>query len=294
MSIRPLAVAALLASGCKNEQGLVEARWDSLAVVTGDFDHMEEVLDHLAVDYVPYDGYIFQAAYDQDIKPDALGLESESLYTGQVEGQPEIDLYDAIFINSGARGFGAYVYNSLDSDDSVLKNQASLDQIRAWVEAGGNLVVSDWAYDLVEALWPDAIDFARDDTVVDDAQCGTSERVSASVLGDEMQAALDGVTEVELVYDYSYWTPIEAVDAATDVYLRGDVTWRQSAAEGEVSLEDAPLLVGFDAGAGRVIFSTFHWRAQTPAVAEGLMLGGLKGLRRGATVVATPIGGEGA
>lgn len=292
--MRLLAVAALLAVGCKNEQGLVEARWDSLAVVTGDFDHMEEVLDHLAVDYVPYDGYIFQAAYDQELKTDVLSLESESLYGGEVEGQPEIDLYDAIFINSGARGFGAYVYNSMDSDDSVLKDTASMEQIRAWVEGGGNLVVSDWAYDLVEALWPDAIDFARDDTVIDDAQCGTSERVTATVLGDEMQAALDGVTEVELLFDYSYWAPIEQVSADTDVYLEGDITYRVSAAEGEGSLTGVPLLVGFDAGAGRVIYSTFHWRAQSPAVAEGLMLGGLEGLRRGATVVATPIGGDGA
>ena len=46
-----------------------------------------------------------------------------------------------------------------------------------------------------------------------------------------------------------------------------------------MTLQDVPLLVGFDAGAGRVLYSSFSWKAQRPAVTDLLLLTLIEGLQ---------------
>ena len=46
-------------------------------------------------------------------------------------------------------------------------------------------------------------------------------------------------------------------------------------------LEDVPLLVGFSADRGRVVFSSFHWRSQNPSLANQLMIYAVEGLNPG-------------
>ena len=51
---------------------------------------------------------------------------------------------------------------------------------------------------------------------------------------------------------------------------------------GEGTLEDVPLLVGFQAeGRGHVVFSAFHWRIQNPSVSNLMMLHVAEGLNPG-------------
>ena len=60
--------------------------------------------------------------------------------------------------------------------------------------------------------------------------------------------------------------------------LSGDIEYRISDGEGYGTLEDVPLLVGFNVGRGRVVFSSFHWRSQNPTQANQLMLVAVEGL----------------
>ena len=82
-------------------------------------------------------------------------------------------------------------------------------------------------------------------------------------------------------FDFSYWTVMTEVADDVDVYLRGDIAYRVSGAEGYGTLSDVPLLIGFDVGPGRVIFSAFHWRGQNEAVTDLLIQHLLPGLATG-------------
>ena len=87
-----------------------------------------------------------------------------------------------------------------------------------------------------------------------------------------------GTDAVTLQFDFTYWTVIESVADDVDVYLRGDVEYRLSDSEGYATLEDVPLLVGFNVGGGRVIYSSFHWHSQNENIADTIMLRVAEGL----------------
>ncbi len=264
--------------GCGNDTEIVALNYDDIAVVAGDFDEIQAAFDRQEIAHQVYDGFTSTATYDEDIDPNLIALKVESLF-GDAE---ELGTYDAVIVNSGVRGFGEYVYNGVDADDSLVSDAALIDNVRTFVENGRLLMVSDWAYDLVEAAWPDAIDFYGDDTLLDDAQAGSAatEGVSATVLDPGLQGTLDGES-FNVQYDYSYWSAIDAVADNVEVLLSGDVEVRISEAEGYETLTDAPLLVAFDVGRGRVVYSTFHWRAQDPQLGDAMLLYVAEGLQPG-------------
>ena len=48
------------------------------------------------------------------------------------------------------------------ADDSmVVSDPTAVENIQSFVENGNTLIVSDWAGDIVEAAWPDAIEFVE-------------------------------------------------------------------------------------------------------------------------------------
>ncbi len=250
-------------------------------MVSGDFDNIEETLDRLEVAYQLYDGYICCAAYDPDIDPELIALESETLFTGQLQdGGSELGVHYARFLNSGARGFGMWEYNGLEPDDSLVTDEAVLDGIREYVDRGRTLVVSDWSYDLAERAWPDKIDFYGEDLELDAAQAGKPGRITGRVTNDLLSVELDSDT-VSLEYNYTNWSVIEAVGEGVTVYLRGDIEYRISEAEGYGTMEQVPLLVGFQAGGGQVLVSTFHWNAQSAGVTDTILTTTLERLNPG-------------
>ena len=271
-----LGVAAALAVGCSSENEIQEIRLDAIAVTAGDYDRMEEILLRQLVAYQLYDGYIGGAAYDPGIDPADISLKVETL----LGEQDEIDVFGAIFLNSGTRGLGAYVYNDVETDDALVSDSTVVDNLTSFVGRGGVLVVSDWAYDIIEVCWPDEIDWVGDDTVLDDAQRGLRGAVAADVEDGGLQMELDQDT-LSIDFDYSYWSIMESVADDVDIFLRGDVSYRLSEEEGDSTLEGVPLLVGFKVGFGRVIFSSFHWRQQNAQMADTLMLHVVDGLRPG-------------
>ncbi len=262
--------------GCAPENTVVEIPIDAIAVAAGDYDRVEEVLLRGLVNYQLYEGYIVGASYDETIEADDIVLEVEDLLK-----EDELETFGAVFVNSGTRGLGEYVYNGIERDDGLVSDEQVIAAVSDWVSGGGVLVVSDWAYDLVEACWPDAIEFVGDETLLDDAQRGSRGSVSATVREAGLQETL-GETVIALEYDFSHWALIDSVADHVQIHLSGDAVYRASEAEGEVTLRDLPLLVSFESGNGQVVFSTFHWRVQNNFVADSLLFSVVDGLYEGA------------
>jgi hypothetical protein len=127
-------------------------------------------------------------------------------------------------------------------DEKVVAN------LRSFVAAGGRLVVSDRAWPFVKAGWPDKIAWGADPEVGNGGQ-----EIEAAITEEDLGRCAT-VATWRLRYGSGGWA-LPASTAGT-VYLRGDVGTSAGPREG------APLLVGFNAGAGFVAFSTFEWRTQ--------------------------------
>lgn len=269
----------ILMLGCTPENTFVERPFESIAVVTGDFDQVEASFNRLDIAYIPYEGYITTAAYDESIDPDLIALKSESLFTGEdSDGNKELFKHDALFVNSGARGFAEVMYKeSLDADDQFVSDEQVIADVRDFVDRGRTVWVSDWGYELVEAAWPDRIDFYGDDETLEAAEVGASGRTTARIIDSELQDTL-GTETASLELNFTNWALMDSVADDVEVVLRGDVGYRISAEEGWGEAEQVPLLVRFEVGSGTVVFSSFHWHAQNAAFADALLVEVVPGL----------------
>lgn len=258
----------LLALGC-SENGLSSTEQSGVAVTYGDFDDLTPSLDRLGVSHDIYEGIISTPTWADG---EVSGVPVETLFSGRRLTQ------DAILVASGTRGLGQTVYNRNATDDLLVSDPAVLDATGNYVRDGGRLLVTDWAYDLVEQTWPDAIDFHGDDAVFDAAQQGEPGDVLARVVDPVLAEAL-GMEQLVVRYDFSNWAVITDVAPDTRVWLRGDVeVWNGDAVE---TLADVPLLVSHETDRGTAAVMTFHADAQPFAVADTLLatvLGELPGL----------------
>jgi hypothetical protein len=216
----------------------------NIAVVTGDYDDMEFLLEKMGfINFSIVDGTDFDALKGFLTRPENL------------------EPFDVVFFNGGHVEQG--IFYSKDPTDRTPEIVSVL--LEEYVWNGGNVIASDWAYDDIELVWPDAIDFLGDDLTPNSAQLGEYANFKATVTDETLEGFVGG-KEVEVEYDLPVWPPMLAVEPYVSVHLRGDVRYR----EGTVSttLENVPLLVSFSGGQGRVAFSTFRVAAnQSPEMA---------------------------
>ena len=217
----------------------------SVAVITGDYDQMGDVLNTLGI-----------ADYDL-----INGLTGDELLQFLLSSN-NLMSYDAIFFPGGHIEEDIIYDTNGSNPDNVAAVHAALAQ---YVESGGMVYASDWSYDVVESIWPDQIDFLGDDLVPDDAQKGEEAEVSASVIDAGLQSAL-GYATVPVQFDLDGWPVISSVGAGVTVYMQGDVPWREGMTSS--STTNAPLLVGFSSGQGQVVFSS--WLQSSNAEGEAL------------------------
>jgi hypothetical protein len=278
-------IALLALLGC-NDQSFADVRLDAFAVVLGDFDDLRAPLTGLDVAFTAYDGFIVQAVYepeDDRTERGDLPLTVEGLLTQTDDkGRLQLAQYGAVFVASGTRGFGSGQYNNeLLEDDMLLADPDLLDRMCSFADGGGSLVVSDWAYELVEFCWPDAITFFGEDAGTDGAQTGQADSsVAARVRRDTLKETLGDT--ISLSYEYSAFAVMTDVGPDTEVILDGSVQYQPSADVGYESLPDVPLLVHFPTGRGQVVYANFHIGSQTPYVAQSLLLDAVEGLDIGA------------
>lgn len=206
-----------------------------IAIVTGDYDSFDVVLNQLGfVNYEIVDGL------------DGAVLNA---FLGNADG---LSRFDIIFFNGGFNEDNV-IYDLEDPSNPVPEQ--NLQNLRDFVSNGGAVYASDWAYDLVERGWPSAVDFAGADEIPDDAQMGDFELVNAAV-SDAALAEYLGETYIDIQYDLPVWPPIETVEDYVSVHLTGTVPYSDGVSD--YTLTSVPLLVSFNGGQGKVVFSTFR------------------------------------
>jgi hypothetical protein len=159
---------------------------------------------------------------------------------------------DILFVNCGAH---EWALDNADPQDV----QRALDNLRDFVEAGGNIYFSDWAYDLVEALYPDAVDWVGDDLVRDDAQRGKQQDFVADVVDAEMAAIL-GRARATLRFNQGRIALAERLGPIARPLLNADIT-ADDGNGGTETLSQVPVLLEIlPAGesGGRILFTSFH------------------------------------
>lgn len=262
------AIAALGLVACGNEGNLTDFDFTNVTVTAGDFDDIGSPLNRMGVPYELADGIISTATWDPELEHERLALKVEDLL-----GLPgELGANQAVLVASGTRGLGKRQYNGLDPDDQLVSDPVIAENLQGYVEFGGVLVVSDWAYDLVEAAWPDAVDWVNDDAEYDDAQRGLSGDLTARVVNDDVADALGGDT-VAIRFDFTNWAVIDSVSDRVDVLIEGDVDWQPDATADAESKTGAPLMFSFQprGARGKVVYTSFHIDAQNPPMMDALM-----------------------
>ncbi|MCC6157897.1 MAG: hypothetical protein IT350_07575 [Deltaproteobacteria bacterium] len=233
----------------------------TIAVVPGDYDTVQEVLKGM--------GFV-------------EGTDFDMLTPTDLEDEAKIGTYTYLFLNCTAdpnvepAGSDDDVADDDTVDDDVADDDVTDDDMADddtvatsgasdiepldvgmvnenlfnFVQAGGRLYASDWSFEYVEYVWPDAISFPFDPKI------GPG---SYEILADVVDADLAehlGKTQIEIYFDLPIWVVMDGVGEGTSVLVRG------SFATEFVSFTDIPLLARFDAGEGRVTYTSFHNEAQ--------------------------------
>ncbi|MGB0637837.1 MAG: hypothetical protein ACPGTU_00795 [Myxococcota bacterium] len=200
----------------------------NIAVVTGDFDHIEDIIDDMGLEYTEFTGTGGSTRY-RDFLTDSAAMSE----------------YDIIFLNCGA-----------STDWLTTHREEIRGNLRGFVEAGGSVYASDWAYYFVELPFPGKIDFYGDDSTAGDAQYGWLGMVTANVVDPVMQAIV-GSTTASINFDLSSWAISESLAPDVDVLLQANVE-AMDLWGGTTVIPNAPIAARFDIGAGRVIYTAFH------------------------------------
>ena len=199
----------------------------SIAVVSGDYDHIEGILHGVELDYTLYNGRA-----------------GASQYLSLLQDPTEMAKYDILFFNCGV-------------SESWLSNPNIAENIRQFVFNGGSIYASDWAHLFVEVPFPDHIDFFGTDHHHTEARSGYQGYLNANVKNNAMIEILDSTT-AQINYDLGGWVVAENTASGVEVLLTGQVPAYDQQTNSNVTVPNAPLAVRFTYGEGRVVFTTFH------------------------------------
>lgn len=223
-------------------------------------DSVEEVLDRLGyTDYTLVPTY--HRAQDRDATTPSWITEAFADYASFADN-------DILFINCGAH---EWALEGADPDELAV----ALENLRRFVAEGGSIYLSDWSYDLLEELYPEAVDWLGDDLVFNDAEHGLSQVFVGDVLDADIAAVL-GLERAALRYEQGrIAVPLSLGDDAYPLILADiDVDDGGAAApfaDVPVLLEYRPPVLDDNAEPGRVIYTTFHnGNANTPDMDEVL------------------------
>jgi len=253
-----------------------------MAVVTGTYDEIENVLAKLGFGEVDEYGFLdMLQPFDFTLIDgnDSLGEDYED-FDDFISDIENLNDYDIIFINCG------------NSNEDRLSDPDVVARLQQYVEEGGKLYVTDWSYDFLENPFPSFLNFLEGgedpDTaeIHNDAQDGTGGiTVDADVNNDVMASWLDGVTVNEgtieedcygldddainahvgarnddgtvTIGDFlGAWAVIEGIHdgfaESTNLWISGDI----SHSGGDLS--GVPLTATKDVEEGRILYSSYH------------------------------------
>ncbi|MCC7478028.1 hypothetical protein IT575_06165 [bacterium] len=240
-----------------------------ILVVTGSYDHIENVLAKLGLGDIDGTGTLVLGTEDFDLVDGNNALDDASYdnFDEFFATETNFNQYRTIFLNCG---------NEYESD--FFADTDAVAALKAWVEGGGRLYCTDWSYDFCEQLFPTRIDFSSitagdgfssTPETADEAQSGASiESLDCDIEDTAMRDWLAGVgatttassSLVNVIDWLPGWSAIEAVDANVKVWATGNVT-----AGFPATTAVRPVTVSFSAGDGVVLVSSYHTEASVSA-----------------------------
>lgn len=213
-------------------------------------DNVQEVLGRLGYD----DFDIIETHHRRQDRPDG----TESWLVTEFGDYENFKDNDILFINCGAHEW------ALEGEgvDVALRN------LRDFVANGGSIYLSDWAYSLLEAMYPDAIDWVGEDANPRAARVGTSQTFVADVHDSLIKQTL-ARPRATLRFEQGN---IAMVEEITGDYVEALIT-ADIETDGNGTLKDAPVLLRVNApnnpNGGRVIYTSFHnGNSNTPDMDE--------------------------
>jgi hypothetical protein len=213
-----------------------------IAAVTGEFDHIQSALRSIGVGKI-------------DVFDGGSGAEGETVVGNAAElfaSPAKLARYQFLLVSCGAE---------------TPTDEASVQNVRDFVAAGGNLVVTDLASSLVAAAFPNDVAWVAgggdEEPSLDADVLATSPFAWLQSLG---VVTSGGKMPVEGLA--SGWSVIDSVSASTQLLARAEVSYfefdrrlnRHTATlkgRGEKTAVK-PLAVMFQHGKGRVLYASFH------------------------------------
>lgn len=245
----------------------------AIAVVTGAFDSMEDVLAKIGLGDVSSSGSL-ELGTQLFTLIDGSGdlVSSYQEFDATLADMNELNKYDLIIINCG------------NSHESMLTDSDVINRLRQYVNDGGRIYATDWSYDFVEQVFPEYVDFLGSDSTPEsgaedrnDAQMGYEDiTTNAEILQSSLNSWLgsasvkcgslsnpsntegclnfDGTVHIEdfLVGWAVIDSPHAAKSSAVTLWIEGNVEW-----SGSVS-GVKPLTLSFTHGSGKVLYSSYH------------------------------------
>jgi hypothetical protein len=160
---------------------------------------------------------------------------------------------DILFINCAAHEWA--IDNATSGDmEQVWAN------LRRFIADGGSIYMSDWAYDIFEELYPEAVDWLGDDLIYNEAEQGLEQAFVGDVLDEDMATVL-GRDRASLKYDFSRIAMPDTLGEGTRAMITADIEIEgldgqpYDATAVPVLIEHRPPL---NEGEGRIIYTTFH------------------------------------
>jgi len=257
------------ASACDPGSSLRRLQFGRTAIVTGDFDTVEQLIQEVSIttsvsaEIQFFDGYIDGAHFESELS-DASSQPSQQVEDLlRVDTTAGLDFFDTAFLACGMRGVAERVYNGVAEDNHLVADATVVNNVFSAVSHGQRLYFSDWTYDLLEAAWPEKVDWLGSDTELDAAQRGSAGAINARVVDQDLADFMEiGLGEqIEVVFNQGGWVVIESVADDVTVLVEADIQY-DDPITGEIASRTSPLVVAFDAGAGRVVFTSFHNEAQ--------------------------------
>jgi hypothetical protein len=203
-----------------NAEHLVLAPIGKIGVVKGLYDDIGEVLSSLGI------------TYELITDPNAT-----------FSDQATLSQYAVIFFECGL-------------NDWFLMEEVNVTNLQDFVVQGGSIYTSDWASCVIDAMYPDKIEFA--------GKSGIEQTITATITNTEIQSLL-GKSTASICFDLGSWEVIDSVATGVTVDLRGTVQTDY----GEKT--NIPLMVHFSQGKGNVVYTSFHNEAQVTEDVEKIL-----------------------
>ena len=206
-----------------------------IAVVTGSYDDVGGILTRLGLSYDAYDG-------------DPYGSRE---YEELLSNPSRLAQYDIIFFNCGMDDTWAYGFGGISLNE-IRQN------LREFVQDGGSIYASDWAYYMIEAPFPSLITFAGDDSSYSSAAVGESGYYTVNVLDPGLRTLL-GSNTASINYDLPSWV-VPASTSSGEILVRGSVLFYENWTS--LVTKDVPLVIS-GSDNGRILYTSFHNETQT-------------------------------